>query len=86
MTHIEVRELVQRVGRLTRQWEVLTKPSEPTGVQAVLGYVEWLGRWRCYTFRPITHSSTWFEQVCLREIADFVEARTRAHRASRKAT
>ena len=48
---------------------------------AVLGQVKWFGRWRKYAFYPI---DAIFEQVCLREIADFIEAVTREHRAKGK--
>ena len=42
-----------------------------------LGIVQWYGPWRKYCFFP-EHGSL-YEQVCLREIADFCEQRTREH-------
>ena len=48
-----------------------------------LGNIGWLGRWRCYAFYPL--SNTVYEKDCLRDIADFCEAKTKEHRAVRKA-
>jgi hypothetical protein len=41
-----------------------------------LGSVKWLGRWRCYAFRPATN--TLFEKQCLRDLATFCERQTKA--------
>ena len=43
-----------------------------------LGLVKWHSRWRKYCFFPM--SDTVFEQVCLRDIADFIEQETKDHR------
>jgi hypothetical protein len=43
-----------------------------------LGQISWMGGWRKYCFFP--YSSTTFDPDCLREIADFCEFRTRAHK------
>ena len=48
-----------------------------------LGRIAWYGRWRKYAFEPFR--DTVFEQDCLRDIADFCEAKTKEHRAVRKA-
>ena len=45
-----------------------------------LGRVEWFGRWRKYTFRPL--SMTVYEETCLGEIAEFIRGKTREHRAA----
>jgi len=50
---------------------------------AKLGEVKWFGRWRKYAFFPI---DSIFEQVCLREVADFIEAKTKEHRLRAVAT
>lgn len=42
-----------------------------------LGTIAWFGRWRRYSFHP--QPGTVFEQVCLREIAEFCERKTREH-------
>jgi hypothetical protein len=49
----------------------------------MLGEVRWFGRWRCYAFYP--EPDTLYERQCLRDIADFCEARTREHRESKVA-
>ena len=43
-----------------------------------LGEVKWFGRWRGYAFFPELY--TIYEQKCMREIADFIEAQTKEHR------
>lgn len=48
----------------------------------LLGSILWYGPWRSYAFEPL--ALTVFEQRCLREIADFCERETKAHRAVRR--
>jgi len=43
-----------------------------------VGLIKWYGKWRKYAFFP--RENTVFEQVCLRDIADFCDAVTRDHR------
>jgi hypothetical protein len=62
----------------TQGWEVVN-----TDNSSLLGYVEWFGRWRKYAFRPL--SLTFYEQDCLREIAEFVELQTTMHRSAQRA-
>jgi hypothetical protein len=69
------------LGRRTRAWTVVTKDSGEA-----LGLVDWYGAWRCYVFTPTLEVETVYEQRCLRDIADFVEARTKEHKAARAAT
>ena len=57
-------------GRTT-MWSVETVEG---GV--VLGYVKWYGPWRCYAFYP--EAATLYERRCLRDIADFCEAESKA--------
>jgi hypothetical protein len=59
---------------VTERWRVDAKDG------ACLGYVSWFGRWRRYSFSPAT--GTVFEQVCLREIANFIEGRIHARKAA----
>jgi hypothetical protein len=47
-----------------------------------IGRVKWFGRWRKYSFFPAPDCV--FEQVCLREIAEFIENRTTEHRTRAK--
>jgi hypothetical protein len=77
VTHIHTVELRPGPGRKTKRFELYAK--EGTG--ALLGCVRWYGAWRCYSFFP--EPSTLFERTCLREIADFLEDLTKAHRGSR---
>ena len=62
----------------TDLWSVITKDG-----LGKLGVVEWYSRWRKYGFSP--EQRTIFEEDCLRDIADFCEAKTKEHRAVRKA-
>jgi hypothetical protein len=62
----------------TKRWAVMSKDQ---GSQ--IGSVSWYGPWRKYCFMPM--ASTVFEQVCLREIAEFIERETKSHRASKNA-
>lgn len=64
-------------SRKTRVWSVRALRDD-----AELGQVKWFGRWRKYAFFPI---DAIFEEVCLREVADFIEAVTREHRAMKQA-
>ena len=47
-----------------------------------LGDVKWRGSWRKYIFSP--SSDTVFEADCLRDIAQFCEDSTKAHRRKKK--
>ena len=76
-THIHMVQ-VHDTGK-TLIWTVLTKEDD-----LLLGWVKWFGRWRGYAFFPTPDTPTAYEQVCLREIADFVETKTREHRAKKK--
>jgi hypothetical protein len=61
----------------TQIWEIVSDD------RMLLGYVEWHGRWRKYAFFPL--SVTLYEEVCLREIAEFIETLTKQHREAAKA-
>ena len=60
----------------TKVWAVLSKDG---GLQ--IGLVSWYGPWRKYCFFPT--ECTVFEQVCLRQIAQFCETETKVHRETR---
>ena len=75
-THIAFRRW-QGSDTLTRRWDVRSKED------ANLGEIKWYPPWRKYCFFPAV--STLYEQVCLREIAEFIEQETAAHKAARKA-
>ncbi len=63
-------------GPATLKWSVVTKIKPQQ-----IGTISWFGRWRKYCFNPAP--DTVFEQVCLRDIADFIETKTREHYADR---
>lgn len=61
----------------TKCWQVVTKDRTHS-----LGSVHWFGRWMQYAFFPI--ADTVYERQCLRDIADFCERETKAHREANK--
>lgn len=58
---------------VTRIWSVQSKSQG-----AILGYIQWFGRWRCYAFDPL--AETVYNAGCLRDIARFCEQATAEHR------
>ena len=54
----------------------------PEGAHHPVAFVGWYGKWRRYALQP--EPGTVFEQDCLRAIADFREAKTKAHREARR--
>ncbi len=76
-TYIQFVEDGYTPSRKTLRWEVVPLPRG-----AVIGEVKWYGPWRKYCFFP--RSETVYEQVCLREIADFCEEETKRHRAAQR--
>lgn len=77
-TYIKFLLMEPKQDRKTKQWQVANKEMDD-----VLGLVSWYAPWRKYTFSPANYGMV-FEQVCLREIADFIEAQTKAHREQRE--
>ncbi len=59
--------------RKTDIWGVYSKQGH-----AVLGLVMWYPAWRKYAFYP--NKETVFEQDCLRDIAKFIEDKTKEHK------
>ena len=57
----------------TKTWLVCSNYGD-----GLIGRIAWFGRWRKYSFFP--DIGTVFEQVCLREIADFCEEQTKLQR------
>ena len=58
----------------THCWEIYSKYDG----SPLLGRVAWFGKWTKYAFFP--WPETVYEQVCLRDIAQFCEDRTREQR------
>lgn len=79
-THILFRDIGTSKSGLTRVFAVMTQ-DQPA---MVLGHVRWFARWRKYWFEPL--AGTGYEETCLQDIADFVKAKTKAHRAEKHAT
>lgn len=75
-THIEFECLDIRDGQKTARWDVWTRSADNP---QLLGDVHWYGAWRKYCFFP--EDNCIFEEVCMREISDFIVARTKEQRA-----
>jgi len=64
----------------TQNWRVVAKKDEDD----ILGYIRWHGPWRCYIFSAfcgrIFQTTPIFEKRCLRDIADFIDEQTKAHK------
>lgn len=61
---------------VTQRWEVRARQGN-----VVIGRICWSNAWRRYVLQP--GCPTEWEQDCLRDIANFIEERTRAHKAAR---
>ena len=86
-THITFHNLGKMNGskgtRKTNIYEVLPK-GEPGSFRLMLGQIRWFGRWRKYCFFPST--DTVYEETCMRDISQFIEEETKAHRAKKNAS
>ncbi len=67
----------------TLRWWVIPKDSHICAESAI-GDIKWFGGWRAYCFFPRAHCV--FEQICMREISDFIEARTKEHKRKKAPT
>jgi hypothetical protein len=74
-THIFFSRMGVSESGKTRVWAVQSNEG------AVLGSITWFGRWRKYVFHPPPNLKSTYEETCLREIAEFIETQTKAHRA-----
>jgi len=83
-THINFRNMGKMNGskgvKKTNTYEVLEKGG---GLTSLLGIIKWFGRWRKYCFFPV--EGTIYEETCLRDISQFIEEETKAHKAKKKA-
>jgi hypothetical protein len=68
----------RRLKARTDTWEVWNAAEA-----SHLGQVRWFSPWRKYCFFPA--GGTVFEEVCLRDLAEFVESQTLQHRKGRRA-
>lgn len=62
----------------TRVWLVMPTKCDDLAGALPIGAVAWYGPWRKYSFFPAPGSV--FEQDCLRQIAEFCEGQTKAHK------
>lgn len=76
LTHIVIMELAPDRHR---RWQVLNKHDA-----GLLGRIEWFGLWRKYVFTPF--HGTVFEEVCMRELSDFIVERTKEYKAAKAAS
>lgn len=74
---MEIMRIEDSASGKTRQWLIYAEGG------GQLGRVGWYAPWRCYAFFP--RDRTIFERVCLREIANFCEEQTNAHRSALRA-
>jgi len=58
----------------TKAWGVFTNDA----IADCLGMIRWYSKWRKYCFFP--SDDTVFEQECLRDIASFIEEKTKDHK------
>lgn len=61
----------------------LYEVCEGRNVKANLGHISWFPRWRKYVFEP-NPNRVIFEETCLRDIAEFIEAETKSHKNTTK--
>ena len=72
MSFINFKENGASPSGKTKRWII-----EPKAGGAPLGSVRWYGPWRKYVCEI---TSALFDEGCLRDVADFMEAETRAYR------
>lgn len=76
----------RKPNRILDAWFVVPAKEKPdsSGVAQVapLGEIKFVGGWRRFAFFP--YGNTLYEQDCLRDIADFCEARTKAWRQGKQ--
>ncbi len=78
-TFIRFIEIAVPPERKTKVWTV--HPRDGGTISGMLGRVSWYPPWRKYCY--LAEPRTVYEQVCLREIAEFCEKRTAEHKAAR---
>ena len=74
---IELQNWTRPPGTKTRKWFVISRENGAT-----LGFIAWHPPWRRYVFAP--EPETVFEERCLRDLADVIEAFTKQQRATWK--
>ena len=64
--------------RITKRWDVRTTQGCPE----IIGRITWSRGWRRYVLQPGDFSE--WEQDCLRDVAEFLEAQSRERKAERE--
>lgn len=72
-----IKEVWGGEGRKTKCFQVIAKEGGK-----LLGSIEWHSGFRAYSFNP--YPITYYEEDCLRDIAQFIEDQTTSHRAGWK--
>jgi len=72
---VYARECQQPPERKTKRWTIVATDGE-----VELGEVKWFGKWRCYAYFPL--NDTLYEKTCLRDLANFCEAKSKVHRST----
>ncbi len=76
-THIQFHVTPKDPKRKTAIWIVANGDY-------ILGLVKWFPRWRKFCFFPREDEPTVYEETCLRDIASFMETRTKWYKAKSK--
>jgi hypothetical protein len=74
MSYLKFEDRGATTSGKTRIWSVSNSVS---GV--LLGWVSWYPSFRKYSFRP--EPGTVYDACCLKELGEFVDARTKEHKA-----
>lgn len=73
--YIEFRDMgFLRPGAKTRVWYVINKRNPDD----IPGIIKWNGGWRKYVYYS---GEAFYDWQCLRQIADFIEQKTKDHRS-----
>lgn len=76
MTYISIEDVGTSPSGKTKRFEVRAKLGND-----VLGHISWYAAWRKYCFAPL--AKTFYEETCLREIADYIVYETHMHNTNR---
>jgi hypothetical protein len=71
--YIDIVEVGTSKSGITKIWHVVNK-NNPDDIP---GVIAWNGGWRKYVYYS---GDAYYDWQCLRQIADFIEAKTRDHR------
>ena len=72
-TFITIGEEILSSSMKTKCWTVRSRQN----ITLQLGVIRWQPQWRQYAFYP--EADSYFEEVCMRELANFCQAQTMRH-------